>query len=88
MEVDSDVLPSGSSDSPQQTAAVAGPSSASVKVLPQGGVLSSVLASAATIPSVTVSLHPLVIMNMSEHWTRIRAQEGSKQQGKQSEMTA
>lgn len=28
------------------------------------------------IPSVTVSLHPLVLMNISEHWTRIRAQDG------------
>jgi COP9 signalosome complex subunit 6 len=28
-------------------------------------------------PSVVISLHPLVLMNISEHWTRIRAQEGS-----------
>lgn len=41
----------------------------------------SVMASPATVPSVTVSLHPLVIMNISEHWTRIRAQNGSPQQG-------
>ncbi|XP_055319495.1 COP9 signalosome complex subunit 6 isoform X1 [Sitodiplosis mosellana] len=40
----------------------------------------SVMASPATVPSVTVSLHPLVIMNISEHWTRIRAQNGSPQQ--------
>jgi len=33
-----------------------------------------------TLPSVTVSLHPLVIMNISEHWTRIRAQIGVKQE--------
>lgn len=32
-----------------------------------------------TLPSVTVSLHPLVIMNISEHWTRLRAQNGTKQ---------
>lgn len=44
--------------------------------------LNSVMASPATVPSVTVSLHPLVIMNISEHWTRIRAQNGSPQQGK------
>lgn len=31
---------------------------------------------AKTQPSVVISLHPLVIMNISEHWTRIRAQEG------------
>jgi COP9 signalosome complex subunit 6 len=31
------------------------------------------------IPSVTISLHPLVLMNISEHWTRIRAQDGKAQ---------
>ena len=36
----------------------------------------NVMASSATIPSVSVSLHPLVLLNISEHWTRIRAQEG------------
>lgn len=41
----------------------------------------NVMASSATIPSITVSLHPLVIMNISEHWTRIRAQNSSPQQG-------
>jgi len=35
---------------------------------------------ASTAGSVTVSLHPLVIMNISEHWTRNRAQEGQAQQ--------
>lgn len=29
------------------------------------------------IPSVAISLHPLVLMNIAEHWTRIRAQEGA-----------
>lgn len=42
----------------------------------------SVLAPTTIVPSVTVSLHPLVILHLSEHWTRIRAQEGQKQQGK------
>ncbi|CAH1954121.1 unnamed protein product [Acanthoscelides obtectus] len=32
------------------------------------------------VGSVTCSLHPLVIMNISEHWTRERAQEGAAQQ--------
>jgi COP9 signalosome complex subunit 6 len=32
------------------------------------------------VGSVTCSLHPLVIMNVSEHWTREKAQEGSVQQ--------
>lgn len=44
--------------------------------------VSNVMANPSTIPSVTVSLHPLVIMNISEHWTRIRAQEGSPSQGR------
>lgn len=46
-------------------------------------VTKSVMASAGTVGSVTVSLHPLVIMNVSEHWTRLRAQEGCPQQGKE-----
>uniref|UniRef100_A0A0P4WK75 COP9 signalosome complex subunit 6 n=1 Tax=Scylla olivacea TaxID=85551 RepID=A0A0P4WK75_SCYOL len=36
----------------------------------------SVMAAAGTVGSVSVSLHPLVILNISEHWTRQRAQEG------------
>ncbi|KAJ8913532.1 hypothetical protein NQ315_017083 [Exocentrus adspersus] len=39
----------------------------------------NVMASGA-VGSITCSLHPLVIMNVSEHWTRERAQEGSVQQ--------
>jgi len=31
--------------------------------------------------SVSISLHPLVIMNISEHWTRVSAQEGKPTQG-------
>lgn len=41
---------------------------------------STVMASAGTSGSVSVSLHPLVIMNISEHWTRVRAQEGKPKQ--------
>lgn len=40
----------------------------------------NVMAGSATVPSVTCSLHPLVIMNISDHWTRIRAQKGFKSQ--------
>ena len=40
----------------------------------------NVMASAGTTGSVSVSLHPLVIMNVSEHWTRVRAQEGRAMQ--------
>lgn len=39
-----------------------------------------VMASTGTTGSVSVSLHPLVIMNISEHWTRVRAQEGQPKQ--------
>lgn len=39
----------------------------------------SVMAS-GTVGSVSISLHPLVIMNISEHWTRLRAQKGTPQQ--------
>ncbi|PVD19165.1 hypothetical protein C0Q70_21730 [Pomacea canaliculata] len=35
-----------------------------------------VMAVQGTTGSVSVSVHPLVIMNISEHWTRARAQEG------------
>ncbi|KAF8782724.1 COP9 signalosome complex subunit 6 like protein [Argiope bruennichi] len=40
----------------------------------------NVLAAPGTTGSVTISLHPLVIMNISEHWTRVKAQEGTPQQ--------
>jgi len=40
----------------------------------------NVMASSGTVGSVSVSLHPLVIMNISEHWTRIKAQEGKSEQ--------
>nr|CAG4640992.1 EOG090X08T4 [Eulimnadia texana] len=40
----------------------------------------SVMASSGVTGSVTVLLHPLVVMNISEHWTRVRAQENRAQQ--------
>ena len=39
----------------------------------------SVMAAAGTAGSVSVMLHPLVIMNISDHWTRTKAQAGSPQ---------
>ncbi|GBM06192.1 COP9 signalosome complex subunit 6 [Araneus ventricosus] len=39
----------------------------------------NVLATPGTTGSVTISLHPLVIMNISEHWTRVKSQEGTPQ---------
>ena len=40
------------------------------------------MASPGTVGSVSVSLHPLVILNISEHWTRQKAQENKPVQGK------
>jgi COP9 signalosome complex subunit 6 len=37
------------------------------------------MAASGTVGSVTTSLHPLVIMNISEHWTRTKAQAGKPQ---------
>ena len=39
----------------------------------------TIMAGVGTAGSVTVSLHPLVIMNISEHWTRTKAQAGAPQ---------
>ena len=65
-------------------AASAGPSAApaatSSSTAPAGtSSSSSVVASSsgAAAESVSVSLHPLVIMNISEHWTRTKAQRGA-----------
>ena len=41
----------------------------------------SVMASVGTTGSVSISLHPLVIMNVSEHFTRVRAQAGKPMPG-------
>ena len=38
-----------------------------------------IMAAVGTAGSVSVSLHPLVIMNISEHWTRTKVQLGSPQ---------
>ena len=42
----------------------------------------NVMASSGATGSVSVLLHPLVVMNISEHWTRVRSQAGVAQQGK------
>jgi len=39
-----------------------------------------VMADSGVAATVSVSLHPLVIMNISEHWTRIKAQKGKPEQ--------
>lgn len=43
-------------------------------------VVPSVMASGVT-GSVSVALHPLVILNISDHWIRMRSQEGRPMQG-------
>lgn len=53
----------------------------SSQLMDTGETGKNVMATGAT-GSVTCSLHPLVIMNVSEHWTRTRAQaEGPVPQG-------
>lgn len=83
MDVDMEVKPSENEPQPSSSAGFATTSTATATASSSSGstlpINSSVLASSSTA-SVTVSLHPLVIMNVSEHWTRIRAQEGCKQQ--------
>ena len=43
-------------------------------------VVTSSDAKASSSGSLSVALHPLVIMNLSEHWTRNRAQKGQPEQ--------
>ncbi|XP_034232636.1 COP9 signalosome complex subunit 6 [Thrips palmi] len=68
------------------SAAAAGPSSSRQQTDPDTEQMEvddtgkSVMASSVAAGSVSAHLHPLVIMNISEHWTRIRAQEGKAQQ--------
>lgn len=57
-------------DNPSSSDAIKNPSDSDKSVMAGGAV-----------GSVTCSLHPLVIMNVSEHWTREKAQEGSIQRG-------
>ena len=39
------------------------------------------MAVVGTPGSVSVQLHPLVVMNISDHWTRVRAQQGKAKSG-------
>lgn len=93
VELKSSISPSTSTDNTAAKSGAAGPSTSpaakSTAGAPMDGVLANVgvpctgatvLAPNTIVPSVTVSLHPLVILHLSEHWTRIRAQEGQKQQ--------
>lgn len=75
-EVSGGVATSAISDSGQQM------ESENAGQTPNGELKScSVMASTSvSTAAISVSLHPLVIMNVSEHWTRIRAQESGNEQ--------
>ncbi|XP_022645300.1 COP9 signalosome complex subunit 6-like [Varroa jacobsoni] len=64
-------------EAPNQVAA-GGDRTAASAASSDAGEAASVMAGAAVQPSVNVQLHPLVIMNVAEHWTRIRAQNGGR----------
>jgi len=61
VEMEEDPAPAAASQ-----AAAASPAQTELKVMADSGVSATV----------SVSLHPLVIMNISEHWTRVKAQQG------------
>ena len=66
-EMDVDMQESGSSGCKKATEGLESSSS------------NGIMAALGTAGSVSVSLHPLVIMNISEHWTRTKAQMGNPQ---------
>ncbi|BFF92415.1 COP9 signalosome complex subunit 6 [Drosophila madeirensis] len=84
MEVDVDMSAKPSTSSSAAAAAAAATAAAAAgsnkpdaqQPQPKGNVM----AAQGTTGSVTISLHPLVIMNISEHWTRFRAQHGEPRQ--------
>lgn len=47
----------------------------------QSSSYKQVMAPANISPSVIIALHPLVVMNIAEHWTRVRAQTGKSAHG-------
>jgi COP9 signalosome complex subunit 6 len=40
----------------------------------------NLMAPSSVSPSVIIALHPLVILNVADHWTRVRAQSGHEVQ--------
>lgn len=40
----------------------------------------NIMAPSSVSPSVIIALHPLVILNVADHWTRVRAQSGHEVQ--------
>ena len=75
MEVDEATAASAGPSAPSAaTPASAAPTPAEPSCSSSSVVASS---SGAAAESTSVSLHPLVIMNISEHWTRTKAQRGA-----------
>ncbi|XP_062125670.1 COP9 signalosome complex subunit 6 [Drosophila sulfurigaster albostrigata] len=79
VDVDQSAKPSTSSTA-AAAAAASGDAAAAGSKQQQQQAKGNIMAAAGTIASVTISLHPLVIMNISEHWTRFRAQHGEPRQ--------
>ncbi|XP_059089395.1 COP9 signalosome complex subunit 6-like [Tigriopus californicus] len=73
MEVDEAAGPSGGAH------AAITPASPAAAEASSASLASVVLAPSGTTGSVSIALHPLVIMNISEHWTRTKAQAGGPQ---------
>lgn len=76
MDIDLDLSAKPSTSSINAGPSAAGDSAGAKQQQPKGNIM----AASGTIASVTISLHPLVIMNISEHWTRFRAQHGEPRQ--------
>lgn len=79
MEVDENNAAAAPADTPMEVDDDASGKNTTPSTNPPSAV--KVMASSGTVGSVSISLHPLVIMNVSEHWTRLRAQEGTDQLG-------
>lgn len=76
MDVDVDLTAKPSTSSSAAATSAAGDAASNKQ--PQ--IKGNIMAASGTIASVTISLHPLVIMNISEHWTRFRAQHCESRQ--------
>lgn len=76
MDIDVELSAKPGTSSMNAGPSAAGDSAGAKQQQPKGNIM----AASGTIASVTISLHPLVIMNISEHWTRFRAQHGEPRQ--------
>jgi len=77
MEEESPATPAAAPPAPAPSTAQASVSPAqAMSSPPPVDIEQKVMADSGVAATVSVSLHPLVIMNISEHWTRVKAQEG------------